>query len=99
MPDKKAAGLFASLGGALCRLRGGLGRFDGIPRAVPRFCGGVFRWLDTLGSARYLDLAASYEHLGPLYTATDGLREKARQNATYYPEVAPARPSGSLKCA
>lgn len=33
---------FASLGGALCRLRGGLGRFDGIPRAVPRFCGGVF---------------------------------------------------------
>ena len=42
MPDKKAAGLFASLGGALCRLRGGLGRFDGIPRAVPRFCGGVF---------------------------------------------------------
>ena len=63
------------------------------------FCGGVFRWLDTLGSARYLDLAASYEHLGPLYTATDGLREKARQNATYYPEAAPARPSGSLKCA
>lgn len=65
----------------------------------PPFHGGVFRWLDTLGSARYLDLAASYEHLGPLYTVTDGLREKARQNATYYPEVAPARPSGSLKCA
>ena len=42
MPDKKAAGLFAPLGGALCRLRGGLGRFDGIPRAVSRFCGGVF---------------------------------------------------------
>ena len=42
VPDKKAAGLFASLGGALCRLCGGLGRFDGIPRAVPRFCGGVF---------------------------------------------------------
>lgn len=65
----------------------------------PPFHGGVFRWLDTLGSARYLDLAASYEHLGPLYAVTDGLREKARQNATYYPEIAPARPSGSLKCA
>ena len=40
--DEIAAGRFAPLGGALCRLRGGLGRFDGIPRAVPRFCGGVF---------------------------------------------------------
>lgn len=42
MPNKKAAEFLASLGGAPGRLCGGLGRFDGIPRAVPRFCGGVF---------------------------------------------------------
>ncbi|MGQ7102026.1 3-hydroxyacyl-CoA dehydrogenase family protein, partial [Escherichia sp. SP-MK] len=27
--------------------------------------GGAFRWLDTLGSAKYLDMAQQYQHLGP----------------------------------
>ncbi len=33
----------------------------------PPFHGGAFRWLDTLGSAKYLDMAQQYQHLGPLY--------------------------------
>lgn len=65
----------------------------------PPFHGGALRWLDTLGSAKYLDMAEHYQELGPLYAVTDGLREKARTNASYYPSVEPARPSSNLKCA
>ncbi|WP_313482004.1 fatty acid oxidation complex subunit alpha FadB [Atlantibacter hermannii] len=65
----------------------------------PPFHGGAFRWLDTLGSAKYLDMAQQYEHLGPLYAVPDGLRAKARLNEPYYPPVEPARPVGDLKTA
>ena len=65
----------------------------------PPFHGGAFRWLDTLGSAKYLDLAQQYQHLGPLYEVPAGLSEKARHNEPYYPPVAPARPVGELKTA
>ena len=65
----------------------------------PPFHGGAFRWLDTLGSARYLDMAQQYQHLGPLYEVPEGLRNKARHNEPYYPPVAPARPAGVLKSA
>ena len=65
----------------------------------PPFHGGAFRWLDTLGSARYLDMAQQYQHLGPLYEVPEGLRNKARHNEPYYPAVEPARPVGTLKTA
>lgn len=65
----------------------------------PPFHGGAFRWLDTQGSASYLDRAQQFAPLGPLYAVPDGLREKARHNEPYYPPVAPARPAGVLKSA
>ncbi|MTH47633.1 fatty acid oxidation complex subunit alpha FadB [Intestinirhabdus alba] len=65
----------------------------------PPFHGGAFRWLDTLGSAKYLDMAQQYQHLGPLYDVPEGLRNKARHNESYYPQVEPARPVGDLKTA
>ncbi len=65
----------------------------------PPFHGGAFRWLDTLGSARYLDMTQQYEHLGALYQAPEGLHTKARNNEAYYPPVEPARPVGALKTA
>ncbi|MCU6676351.1 fatty acid oxidation complex subunit alpha FadB [Leclercia tamurae] len=65
----------------------------------PPFHGGAFRWLDTQGSARYLDMTQQYEHLGALYQAPEGLRTKARNNEAYYPPVEPARPVGALKTA
>ena len=65
----------------------------------PPFHGGAFRWLDTLGGAKYLDMAQQYQHLGPLYEVPEGLRNKARHNEPYYPPVEPARPVGDLKTA
>ncbi|WP_297200694.1 fatty acid oxidation complex subunit alpha FadB [uncultured Pluralibacter sp.] len=65
----------------------------------PPFHGGAFRWLDTLGSARYLDMAQQYQQLGPLYEVPAGLSSKARANEAYYPPVEPARPVGELKTA
>jgi len=58
----------------------------------PPFHGGTFRWLDTQGSAKYLDMAQQYQHLGPLYQVPEGLHEKARHNEPYYPLAEPARP-------
>ncbi|WAT00410.1 fatty acid oxidation complex subunit alpha FadB [Rouxiella chamberiensis] len=55
----------------------------------PPFHGGVFRYLDTLGSAKYLALTETYTHLGPLYQAPEGLRRKAESNARYYPQAEP----------
>ncbi len=60
---------------------------DGL--GFPPFHGGAFRWLDTLGSAKYLDMAQQYQHLGPLYEVPEGLRNKARHNEPYYPPVEP----------
>jgi 3-hydroxyacyl-CoA dehydrogenase/enoyl-CoA hydratase/3-hydroxybutyryl-CoA epimerase/enoyl-CoA isomerase len=71
----------------------------GVWPGLPPFHGGAFRWLDTLGSAKYLDMAQQYQHLGALYEVPAGLRDKARHNEPYYPQVEPARPVGSLKTA
>ena len=72
---------------------------DAIRTPMGRSKGGAFRWLDTLGSAKYLDMAQQYQHLGPLYEVPEGLRNKARHNEPYYPPVEPARPVGDLKTA
>ncbi|MGF1726512.1 fatty acid oxidation complex subunit alpha FadB [Photobacterium nomapromontoriensis] len=51
----------------------------------PPFRGGVFRYLDTLGLTNYVALADSYAHLGAVYQAPAGLREKAAKGELYYP--------------
>lgn len=55
----------------------------------PPFHGGVFRYLDTLGSRHYVALADRYAALGPLYQVPAGLRAKAESNGRYYPETTP----------
>lgn len=55
----------------------------------PPFHGGALRYLDTLGSAKYLALTEKYAHLGPLYQAPEGLRRKAESNESYYPQAEP----------
>ncbi|CFU92859.1 fatty acid oxidation complex subunit alpha FadB [Yersinia pseudotuberculosis] len=54
----------------------------------PPFHGGVFRYLDTLGSANYVEMAQRYAHLGALYHVPAGLRAKAEHNESYYPVAA-----------
>lgn len=54
----------------------------------PPFHGGVFRYLDTIGSANYVEMAQRYAHLGALYHVPAGLRAKAEHNETYYPVAA-----------
>ncbi len=51
----------------------------------PPFHGGAFRWLDTIGSAKYLDMAQQYQHLGPLYEVPAGLREKSAPQRALLP--------------
>ncbi|MCV9879082.1 fatty acid oxidation complex subunit alpha FadB [Brenneria izbisi] len=55
----------------------------------PPFHGGACRYLDTLGSARYLEMAQQLSSLGPLYQVPDSLRQKAHGNESFYPPVAP----------
>jgi 3-hydroxyacyl-CoA dehydrogenase/enoyl-CoA hydratase/3-hydroxybutyryl-CoA epimerase/enoyl-CoA isomerase len=55
----------------------------------PPFHGGAFRYLDTLGTANYVELAQRYAHLGALYQVPAGLRAKAERNESYYPVAAP----------
>ncbi len=63
----------------------------------PPFHGGVFRWLDTQGSQAYVELAAQYQHLGPLYQVPEGLQAKALHNEPYYPPVKPIHLANDLK--
>ena len=55
----------------------------------PPFHGGAFRYLDTLGTANYVELAQRYAHLGALYQVPAGLRAKAERNESYYPVATP----------
>ncbi|MCL1039796.1 fatty acid oxidation complex subunit alpha FadB [Shewanella submarina] len=50
----------------------------------PMFRGGVFRYLDTMGVANFVELADKYAHLGGLYQVTDKMRELAANNGSYY---------------
>ena len=50
----------------------------------PPFHGGVFRYLDNMGLAAYVALADKFAHLGPLYQVSDGLRQMAAENTTFY---------------
>ena len=50
----------------------------------PPFRGGVFRYLDTMGTAKFIELADSFAHLGPLYQVTDTMRKLAAENGRYH---------------
>ena len=58
----------------------------------PPFRGGIFRYLDRIGLASYLEMAARYKELGPLYQVPQLLRDKAEGNSTFYQ----AQPADSL---
>ncbi|WP_067709817.1 fatty acid oxidation complex subunit alpha FadB [Erwinia sp. ErVv1] len=53
----------------------------------PPFHGGVFRYLDTLGSACVIVQAEQLSHLGALYNPPLGLVDKARNNESWYPRA------------
>jgi 3-hydroxyacyl-CoA dehydrogenase/enoyl-CoA hydratase/3-hydroxybutyryl-CoA epimerase/enoyl-CoA isomerase len=50
----------------------------------PPFRGGPFRYLETMGLANFVELADKYAHLGEMYQVTDGLREMAKANKSYF---------------
>lgn len=50
----------------------------------PPFRGGVFRWIETMGVNKFVELADKYAHLGPLYEVTEGTREMAANNKSYF---------------
>lgn len=50
----------------------------------PPFRGGAFRYLETLGMKKFIELADKYAHLGELYQVTDGLRAKAEAGESYF---------------
>ncbi|MGM3183956.1 fatty acid oxidation complex subunit alpha FadB [Dickeya oryzae] len=55
----------------------------------PPFHGGACRYLDTLGSQHYVDIAQSLASLGPLYTIPESLLRMAKFQQRYYPAVEP----------
>lgn len=50
----------------------------------PPFRGGVFRYLDTIGVANYVAMAANYKELGPLYQVPQLLLDMAKDNGSFY---------------
>ncbi|MFB9886683.1 fatty acid oxidation complex subunit alpha FadB [Balneatrix alpica] len=50
----------------------------------PPFRGGALNYLDTLGMANFIELAAKYEHLGPLYQPTEEMRKMAAEGRKYF---------------
>jgi 3-hydroxyacyl-CoA dehydrogenase/enoyl-CoA hydratase/3-hydroxybutyryl-CoA epimerase/enoyl-CoA isomerase len=50
----------------------------------PPFRGGIFRYIDTMGLANFVELADKYAHLGPIYQVSDGVREMAAAGKTYF---------------
>lgn len=62
----------------------------------PPFHGGAFRYLDTIGTTQYVEMAQRYQHLGELYQVPAGLRAKAETNAAYYPAAAPIETDATM---
>ncbi|TPV55044.1 fatty acid oxidation complex subunit alpha FadB [Aestuariibacter sp. GS-14] len=50
----------------------------------PPFRGGIFRYIETMGLANFVELADKYAHLGPIYQITDGVREMAAAGKSYF---------------
>ena len=50
----------------------------------PPFRGGIFRYIETMGLANFVELADKYAHLGPIYQITDGVRQMAADGKSYF---------------
>ena len=50
----------------------------------PPFRGGIFRWIETIGLANFVEMADKYAHLGPIYQVTDGVRQMAADGKSYF---------------
>ena len=50
----------------------------------PPFRGGVFRYLDSLGIAEFIEMAKQYEDLGTMYHAPQMLIDMAAKGETFY---------------
>ncbi len=50
----------------------------------PPFRGGLFKWIDTIGTREFCEMAQKYAALSPLYEAPEGLREMAAHSKRYY---------------
>jgi 3-hydroxyacyl-CoA dehydrogenase/enoyl-CoA hydratase/3-hydroxybutyryl-CoA epimerase/enoyl-CoA isomerase len=50
----------------------------------PPFRGGAIRYLETLGLNSYIAMADKYAHLGEIYQVTDGMREMAKSDKSYF---------------
>jgi 3-hydroxyacyl-CoA dehydrogenase/enoyl-CoA hydratase/3-hydroxybutyryl-CoA epimerase/enoyl-CoA isomerase len=50
----------------------------------PPFKGGIFRFIETMGLANFVALADKYADLGPIYQISDGVREMAASNKSYF---------------
>ena len=50
----------------------------------PPFKGGIFRYIETMGLANFVALADKYAELGPVYQISDGVREMAASNKSYF---------------
>ncbi|KOO12156.1 multifunctional fatty acid oxidation complex subunit alpha, partial [Vibrio xuii] len=50
----------------------------------PPFRGGVFRYLDSLGIAEFLEMAKQYEDLGAMYRVPQMLIDMAAKGETFY---------------
>jgi len=50
----------------------------------PRFRGGALRYIDSVGSRAFCEMADRYAELGPLYLPTAGLRKMAETDQKFY---------------
>lgn len=50
----------------------------------PPFRGGIFRWIDSIGIANFVEMADKYKHLGKIYEVTDTQRTMAKAGKGYY---------------
>ena len=50
----------------------------------PPFRGGIFRYVDTIGLTRFVEMADKYADLGEIYQVTDKTREMANEGQSFY---------------
>jgi 3-hydroxyacyl-CoA dehydrogenase / enoyl-CoA hydratase / 3-hydroxybutyryl-CoA epimerase / enoyl-CoA isomerase len=50
----------------------------------PPFIGGPLRYIDSIGTAKFVELCRAHQHLGPLYEPTRLLLSMAESNSTFF---------------
>jgi len=50
----------------------------------PAFRGGALRYVDSLGTSAFCDMADKYAELGDIYKPTETMRAKGAAGETYY---------------